>query len=642
MKSPVWMSIVVLSGSIVLGQGRETSRQVEWLYYGGDQAGTKSSPLADVNAQNVSQLQIAWQWKHWETPLAEYKTVPGFFESTPLMIDGVLYVTTPYNSIAALDAETGKELWRFDGEAYKLGQVLSGSGWKLRGTAFWRDGDKLRIFLNSRHRLFALDAKTGKPVPTFGKEGWVSLTDGLNRVAEPKHMTQSSPPTIYKDLVIMGSQVPDRVQSADPVGQVQAFNARTGKREWVFSVIPQSSNDPGASTWENESWQKSGHGNVWAPMALDEGRGLLYLPTTTPASDYYGGGRPGANLFAESIVCVDAATGKMKWYFQEVHHGLWDYDNPAPPALVTITVDGRKIDAVVQVTKQGFAYVFDRVTGQPVWPIVERPVPASDVPGEKAFPTQPFPTRPPAFVDQGVSLEDANNLTPEIKAMAQEEMKKYKLGPLYTPPSLEGTLQSPGQGGGGSWGGAAFDPETGYLFVRAAHSIGRNRIGKNDGSDPLVEVDYSNMFARGGEEMSLRGGLPLNSPPYAVLTALDLNKGELAWKVPLGEGSPAIRNHPLLKGVTLPDRLGSPNSRGGALVTRGGLVFIGGGDGYLYAFDKKNGKEVWRGKVPYNNNANPMTYRTKSGRQFIVMATGTGADNALVAFTLGGGAPSAP
>ena len=636
MKRQLRLLAIIVTGSLALlaAQGRG-SRQVEWLYYGGDPANTKYSPLADITVQNVERLQIAWQWKHWETPLGQYGTTPGFFESTPLMIDGVLYVTTPYNSIAALDAETGKELWRFDGEAYKLGQVLSASGWKLRGTAFWREGGRLFIFLNSRHRLFSLDAKTGEPVHSFGDNGVASLTDGLPRISDIKHATQSSPPVVYKDLVIVGSQVPDRVQVADPVGYVQAFNARTGKRVWTFSVIPQSPNDPGAETWENESWRTSGHGNVWAPMALDEARGLLYLPTSTPSSDYYGGQRPGANLFAESLVCLDAATGKMKWYFQTVHHGLWDWDIPAPPNLVTIRVNGQRIDAVAQVTKRGDTFVFDRVTGKPVWPIVERPVPAdSDVPGEKPYPTQPFPSKPPSFVGQGVLLEDANSLTPEIRAMAQAQMQKFRIGPMFTPPSLKGTLQRPSQGGGANWGGAAFDPESGYLFVRAANSVGVNRLAKNDGSDPLVAVAYSNVFARGGESVNLAGGLPLVSPPYAVLTAIDLNKGEIAWKAPLGEGSPAVRNHPLLKGVKLPDRLGSPNSNGGAMVTRSGLVFIGGGDTYFYAFDKKTGKEIWHGKIPYENTAVPMTYRTRSGRQFIVVATGAGAENALVAFAL--------
>ena len=629
----IWFLGLVAVG--LLSVVRAQSPQVEWTHYANDAGGSRYSPLTDVDAAKLSRLQVAWQWKHWETPLKEYATTPGQFESTPLMIDGTLNVTTPYNSLAALDAETGKEKWRFDGHAYELGQLLSGSGWKLRGTAVWRDRGQTRIFLNSRHRLVQLDAATGKPVASFGNNGAVSLTDGLPRIGDVTHVSQSSPPIVYRDLVIVGSQVPDRVQLPDPMGYVQAFNARTGQRVWAFSTIPQSATAPGAETWEYESWKRNGHANVWAPMALDEQRGLLYLPTSTPTSDYYGGNRPGANLFAESLVCLEAATGKMKWHFQTVHHGLWDWDIPTQPTLMTITVDGKRIDAVAQVTKRGDTFVFDRVTGAPVWPIIEREVPTdTDVPGEKPYPTQPFPTKPRAFVDQGVTLDDANNLTPEIKKLAQEQMQKFRIGPMFTPPSLRGTLQRPSQAGGANWGGAAFDPETGYLIVRANNAIGVNAVGKNNGSDPLVQVDYSHVFAD-RSSANLPGGLPLVSPPYAVLVAIDLNRGEIAWRVPLGD-NPAVRNHPLLKGVALPERLGSSGNLGGAMVTKSGLIFIGGGDGYFYAFETKTGKEVWREKIPYNNTANPMTYRTKSGKQFIVMATGASDQNALLAFSVDG------
>jgi quinoprotein glucose dehydrogenase len=630
----VWSLAVLAAGSLAAAQSAP-SRLVEWPFVGSDQENTKYSPLADINTDNVARLRVVWQWQHGEAKRDDYGTVPGNFETTPLMIDGVLYVTTPYNNVAAINAETGKEIWRFDGEAYKLGQI-PGTGFKHRGAAVWRDGANLRVFLNSRTRLFSIDAKTGKPVESFGTRGSVSLTTGFpKKLTDERQITQGSPPVIYRNLVIVAHAVPDRYQLRDDApGIVQAFDARTGRRVWVFNIIPQSPDDFGADTWGNESWRHTGHANVWAPMTLDPARGLLYLPTSTPSSDFYGGRRPGANLLAESLVCVDAATGLRKWYFQMVHHGLWDYDNPSAPNLVTITVNGRRIDAVVQVTKQGFAYAFDRVTGTPVWPIEERPVPVdSDVPGEQPYTTQPFPTKPPAFARQGTSTDDANDLTPAIKALALAEMQKYRLGPLFTPPSLRGTLQRPTTGGGANWGGAAFDRSSAFLFVRAAENVTVNAVGKNDNSDANVDVEYSNQFASRDASRSGLAGLPMTRPPYATLTAIDLNRGEVAWQKPVGEGNPAIRNHPLLQGVTLPERLGS-DSKGGSIVTAGGLVFVGGGDKYLYAFEKTTGREIWRGALPYANGATPMTYRTRSGDQFIVIATGSGADNALVAFGL--------
>jgi len=629
----------ILAGSLSLlaMQQRQSSRQAEWLYYGGDPGGTKYSPLDDINVGNVQRLEVAWQWKHWETPLTEYDTRPGYFEATPLMIDGVLYVTTPYNSLAALDAESGKELWRFDGEAYKQGQVLSASGWKLRGTAFRRDRGKLVIFLNSRNRLFSLDASTHEPMNTFGKNGEVSLTD-LPRISEPKHATQSSPPVVYKDLVIVGSQVPDRVQLPDPVGYVQAFNARTGKRVWTFSVIPQSSKDPGAETWENESWRTSGHGNVWAPMALDEARGLLYLPTSTPSSDYYGGQRPGANLFAESLVCLDAATGRLKWYFQTVHHGLWDYDLPAPPVLATVQFNGRPRDVVAVPTKTGFLFVFDRASGETIWPIEERSVPPSDVPGEVAAQSQPFPSKPKPFAKQGFSYDDLIDFTPAIKARALELTKNLRFGPLFTPPSLGGTITMPGAIGGAGWGGGAFDPTTGTIYIKATNQPAMYRIIQPTRTDSL-DTPYAADLSAQGLRVTMQSGdstqrltpLPINKPPYGTLVAIDLNSGDTKWNVTLGD-TPAIRNHPLLRGLNLPPVgvAGSP----GPIATAGGLLFVTGGGSVLYAIDSRDGSVAWSADLEQTAYSTPMTYRTRGGKQFVVVATGAANGAKLVAFAL--------
>ena len=373
----------------------------------------------------------------------------------------------------------------------------------------------------------------------------------------------------------------------------------------------------------------------------------MYVPTSTPGSDYWGGNRLGVNLFAESLVSLDARTGKRLWHFQTVHHGVWDYDLAAAPNLAAITVDGREIDAVAQVSKHGFTYVFDRLTGEPVWPIEEREVDTwTDVPVEVLYPTQPFPSKPPPFSVQGVSLADANDLTPEIHALALEEMQQFRIGPLFTPPSLRGTLQRPGASGGANWGGAAFDPETGFLYVRTSEDADTNQVCMNAGNDPEVEVDYSNNCPYGASIVMFQeadgpgaaptperklGPIPLIKPPYAHLVAIALNKGEIVWKVPFGEGSPALRQHPLLQGVELPERLGT-RGNSGPMVTKGGLVFLGGGALSLYAFDKTTGDEIWRGATPFKTNSNTMTYRTNSGWQFVVIATGTGSQAALVAF----------
>jgi quinoprotein glucose dehydrogenase len=598
----------------------------DWPYYGGDPGERHYSKLSSINRDNVRNLKPAWEWKTGESPLAEYKTTPGMFEATPLMIGGVLYVSTPYNKVVALDAATGTIRWSYDPKAYVDGQVPNGTGFVHRGVTAWRDRKtgKLRIFMNSRSHLVSLDAETGKPVADFGDNGIVNLVTGLRWETDPKQYTNTSPPVVYKDLVIVGNGVADRlVFKKDPPGDVRAFDARTGKLVWTFFTVPRTG-EFGSDTWGNDAEKFTGHTNVWAPMTLDEERGLLYLPVSTPSNDFYGGARPGQNLFGDSLVCLDAATGKRKWHFQIVHHGLWDYDMPGPPVLAAFHVDGRKIDAVVQLTKTGWAFVFDRVSGKPVWPIEERQVPASDVPGEQAWATQPFPTKPPAFSEQGVTMDDAFDLTPELKAEAQAALKGLRIGPLFTPPSLQGTAMRPSIIGGANWGGGAFDPETGMLYVKSSDSPS---VVKVKPAGPEVGADY--VMADAGA--AFHGGIPLTKPPYAHLTAIDLNKGEIAWRVPFGDDA-RLRANRALAGVKLPDRLGATGAMG-AIVTRGGLIFAGGGDTALYAFDASSGKELWSFPIGRRTTATPMTYYI-GGKQFVVIASGIGSDAGLTAFAM--------
>ena len=486
----------------------------DWPTYGGDPGGLKYSPLADIDRGNVAQLAGAWTWETGELPIADAaspiqgeRVAPGAFEATPIVINDTMWVVTPYSRVVALDAETGEELWSFDPEAYQWGNLHRGCRFCHRGIAQWSDGRERRIFLNSRWRLIALDAATGEPIVDFGREGEVDLTEGLAWDANRLHISNTSPPVVFEDIVIVGSGVPDnRIYRNNPPGDVQAFNARSGELLWTFHTIPKD-REFGVETWEDESWSYTGSANVWAPFSLDAERGLVYLPVSTPNNDFYGGHRLGANLFAESLVCLDARTGERRWHFQTVHHGLWDYDLPAPPSLVTIRVDGREIDAVVAVGKTAFTYVFDRVTGAPVWPIEERAVPGSTVPGEVPSPTQPFPTRPAPFARQGISEDDLIDFTPDLHAEALDVYARHRAGPLFTPPSLEGTIALPGLIGGAGWGGAAIDPASGIMFVKAYNDPFLARVAP--GEPETGDADYLPDF--GGP---LRNGTrPPRCPP---------------------------------------------------------------------------------------------------------------------------------
>jgi quinoprotein glucose dehydrogenase len=618
----------------------------EWRHYGGDAASTKYSPLDQITRANVSRLEVAWRWSSADNAIVKGNPArPGAYQDTPIMVNGVLYTTTSLGVYAAIDPTTGRTLWQYDPEVWKLGRPTN-LGFTHRGTAYWTDGTRKRLISGTHDaHLVSIDAETGKPDPAFGDNGRVDVIADVPYAERVRNYAINSTPVVVKDVVIAGANIVDRpLVKEQPRGDIVGFDVRTGKKLWTFHAIPRKG-EFGYDTWEDGSAEYSGNTNVWSLMTVDEETGYVYLPFGTPTNDFYGGHRPGNNLFGESLVCLDATTGKRVWHFQAVHHGLWDYDFPAAPNLVEITVNGRRIKAVAQVSKQGFVYVFDRVTGEPVWPIEERPVPASNVPGERASATQPFPTKPPAFERQGFLDADVVEFTPELRAQALDVLKQWDRGPLFTPPSERGTVQLPGDVGGADWGGAAIDPATGFLYVPSLTSPIVVQLEKGD-------IEKGQMrFRRGGvSNLPTLDGIPLYKPPYSRVTAYDLNSGTIAWQVPIGDGP---RNHPLLKDLNL-GPLGN-GTRGSPLVTAT-LLFVSQFSGGLgraaalpvggrpltelapepprfRAFDKRTGELVWEKELPIGPAAAPMTYMA-GGRQYVVLAAGGGLNAELIAFAL--------
>ena len=606
----------------------------QWRSYGGDDGSTKYAALDQIDADNVDRLQVAWQWASPDTPIVTENRAlrVGAFKATPLMVDGVLYIRTSLSIVAAIDAETGEQLWVQDVGSYESGRPTN-LGFNSRGVAHWsdRDSDDARIFLaTSDAHLWSFDAATGRPIGGFGGDGKIDLTQGLRRPVDRSAYQVISPPLVVGDIVIVDSSISDgpRYMTAPP-GDIRGFDVRTGELQWTFHTVPQAG-EFGNDAWKDDSWTYTGNTNVWTIMSADLELGYIYLPIGTPTNDWYGGHRLGDNLFAESLVCLDAATGERVWHFQMVHHGLWDYDLPAAPTLVDITVDGRDIKAVAQVSKQGFTYVFDRVTGEPVWPIEERAVAPSSVPGEQASPTQPFPTKPPAFERQGISVEDLIDFTPKLRAEAEEILSQFEYGDLFHPPSEKGTIQMPGWGGGANWYGAGFDPDTGLLYVPSRTAPIVVALAKGD-------PERSDFNYRRGRPNGVRGPqrFPLVKPPYVRLTAIDLSSGEQAWQVALGDGP---RQRLIEMGVSDPGPLGG-GSYTGPVVTKA-LLFLGlsgdrqSGQGpVLNAFDKATGEIVHAVDLPATLTGTPMTYMA-GGKQYIVAAFGSAAESGLVALAL--------
>ena len=603
---------------------------LEWRTYGSDLASTRYSPADQINADNFNDLELAWSLS-----TDNFGPEPEFnFQSTPLMVDGVIYSTAgTRRAVFAADAATGELLWthRFDEGERGANAPRRRSG---RGLAF-RDNDGAGeiFYVTPGYQLIGLDAATGRQLASFGDNGLIDLKQNMDQEIDlvTGEVGLHAAPIVAGDTILIGAahlpgSAPRTLENVK--GYIRGFDANTGDRKWIFHTIP-TADEFGNDTWLNDSWRYTGNTGVWGQMTVDEDLGIAYFATEMPTNDYYGGHRLGDNLFAESLVAVDGETGQRMWHFQAVHHGVWDYDFPAAPSLVDITVDGRPIKAIAQVSKQGFTYVFDRITGEPVWPIEERAVETdTDLEGEVLSPTQPFPTKPPPFDYQGVEIDDLVDFTPEIRALAVEAVQNFRLGPLFTPPmlsvdgGLQGTIQRPQIGGAATWSGSAVDPETGFLYVPSSNSFSVLKYYTPDPEEGGNLRFTQSEFGSGTQPVMPRG-LPLFKPPYSRMTAIDLNVGEHAWMQPNGDGN-RYRNHPMLRDLDLPPLGG--DGRGGAVVTKTLMVSAltaGGSDGgpRLIARNKLSGDIVGSIDLPAGAIGTPMTYM-HNGEQYIALTVG--------------------